>query len=186
MAILNLRLDWIRLLDQLKARLEQNDARLAAELGLSRSMLAQVRSGHRQLPTAAKFTLLDRLGYAMTRGAVLAALPNDLTEAITQADNNRAHERVSEKACFEFLEFEFDQLSSEARKKFFDLLCELGECNRKTLADLLQMKATELREVERGNVRLHFLAKAAIYECFDSVGLSEVIDAIEPVQPPPG
>lgn len=186
MATLNLRLDWIRLLDRLKARLEQNDARLAAELGLSRSMLAQVRSGHRQLPTAAKFTLLDRLGYAMTRGAVLAALPNDLTDAITQADNNRAHERTSEKACFDFLEFEFDQLPSDARKKFFDLLCELGECNRKTLADLLRLKPAELREVERCEARLHFLAKAAIYECFDSVGLSDVIEAIEPTEPPQG
>ena len=124
--MLFLDIDWIAKLDLLRDRMSLNDSQVAAELGLSRSMLAQVRSGHRQLPTKAKLRLLDKLGYALTRGTVLAALSGELTETINEADNRRAQDRASLLACFNFLEDEFDRLGPGARKQFFDLLCALA------------------------------------------------------------
>lgn len=178
--MLFLDIDWIAKLDALRDRMSLNDSQMAAELGLSRSMLAQVRSGHRQLPTKAKLRLLDKLGYALSRGMVLAALSNELTETITEADNQRALDRASLLACFTFLEEEFDRLEPAAKKKFFDLLCELALCDRGKLGALLGLRAAELREVQGGDKHLHFLAKAAIYENFDSVELAKVIDQIAP------
>ncbi len=178
--MLYLDIDWIAKLDALRDQMSLNDSQVAAELGLSRSMLAQVRSGHRQLPTKAKLRLLDRLGYALSRGMVLATLSNELTETITAADNQRALDRASQLACFTFLEEEFDRLEPAAKKKFFDLLCDLGACDRGKLGALLGFRPTELREVQSGEKHLHFLAKAAIYENFDLVELAKVIDQIAP------
>ena len=180
--MLFLDIDWIAKLDALRDRMSLNDSQVAAELGLSRSMLAQVRSGHRQLPTKAKLRLLDKLGYALTRGMVLAALSNELTETITEADNQRAQDRASLQACFNFLEDEFDRLEPAMKKKFFDLLCELGSCDRGKLGALLSLRPAELRDVQGGDKRLPFLARAAIYETFDSVELARVIDKIAPTQ----
>lgn len=178
--MLFLDIDWIAKLDLLRDRMSLNDSQVAAELGLSRSMLAQVRSGHRQLPTKAKLRLLDKLGYALTRGTVLAALSGELTETINEADNRRAQDRASLLACFNFLEDEFDRLGPGARKQFFDLLCALAGCDRAKLCALMDVRPAELREVQAGNKRLHFLAKAAIYENFDSIGLAGVIDKVAP------
>lgn len=178
--MLFLDIDWIAKLDLLRDRMSLNDSQVAAELGLSRSMLAQVRSGHRQLPTKAKLRLLDKLGYALTRGTVLAALSGELTETINEADNRRAQDRASLLACFNFLEDEFDRLGPGARKQFFDLLCALAGCDRAKLCALMDVRPAELREVQAGNKRLHFLAKAAIYENFDSIGLAGVIDQVAP------
>ena len=178
--MLFLDIDWIAKLDALRDRMSLNDSQLAAELGLSRSMLAQVRSGHRQLPTKAKLRLLDKLGYALSRGMVLSALSNELTETITEADNQRALDRASQLACFTFLEEELDRLEPGARKKFFDLLCDLAACDRGKLGALLGLRPAELREVQGSDKRLHFLAKAAIYENFDSVELAKAIDQIAP------
>ena len=179
-SMLFLDIDWIAKLDTLKDRMALNDSQVAAELGLSRSMLAQVRSGHRQLPTKVRLQLLDRLGYALTRGAVLAALGNELTETITEADNKRAQDRTSLLACFNFLEDEFERLGPAARRQFFDLVCVLASCDRKKLGALMGVRPAELREVEAAERRLHFLAKAALYENFDSVELAGVIDQVMP------
>lgn len=173
-------IDWIAKLDTLRDRMSLNDSQLAAELGLSRSMLAQVRSGHRQLPTKAKLRLLDKLGYALTRGLALAALSNEVTETITEADNRRAQDRASLLVCFNFLEDEFDSLEPAKKKKFFDLLCDLATCDRADLAALLDLRPAELRDVQGGDKRLHFLAKAAVVDNFDCVELANVIDQITP------
>lgn len=178
--MLFLNIDWIAKLDALRARMSLNDSQLAAELGLSRSMLAQVRSGHRQLPTKAKLQLLDKLGYALTRGIALAALSSEVTATITEADNQRAQDRASLRVCFDFLEHEFDGLVPPVKTRFFELLCDLAACGRGELAALLQLQPAELRDVQRGEKRLHFLAKAALYENFDSIELAQVIDKITP------
>ena len=178
--MLKLRIDWIALLDKLKARLGLNDTELAGVLDISRSMLAQVRSGNRQLPTKVRLVVLDKLGYAVTRGTVLASLPNDLQEAITEADNRRAQDRAALKACSNFLEDEFNTLSPNARKLFLDRVCILGGCDRKTLAALMEVQPSELREIERGERKMHFLARSAIYENFDAVELTDVIEQVLP------
>lgn len=178
--MLFLNVDWIAKLDALRDRMSLNDSQLAAELGLSRSMLAQVRSGHRQLPTKTKLLLLDKLGYALSRGMALAALSNELTETITEADNRRAQDRASLDVCFRFLEDEFDGLEPAKKKKFFDLLCALAACDRGTLGALLGLRQAEFREVQTGDRRLHFLGKAAVYDNFDLVELAGVIDQIAP------
>lgn len=55
-----------------------NELQLAGAIGLSQSMLSQVRIGHRPLPTKAKIAVLDKLDYALTRNLVLSTLPGDV------------------------------------------------------------------------------------------------------------
>ncbi len=174
--MLNFRPDWPALLDKLKARLDLNETQLAATIGMSRSMLSQVRIDHRPLPTKAKFVVLDKLGYALTRNLVLSALPADVSETITEADNARAQQKALISGCMAFLEREFDRLDAASRRKFFSRLCEVGECDRKLLATALDLQPSDLQAIESASAQLPFWAKSALLENFDA---AEVTSAIE-------
>ena len=174
--MLNFRPVWPALLDKLKSRLDLNETQLAATIGMSRSMLSQVRIDHRPLPTKAKFVVLDRLGYALTRNLLLSALPADVSETITEADNARAQQKALTSGCRTFLEDEFDQLDAARRRRFFSRLCEAGECDRKLLATALDLRPSDLKAIESASARLPFWAKSALLENFDA---TEVTSAIE-------
>ena len=175
----NLRPRWPALLDKLKAELgDLNELQLAGAIGLSQSMLSQVRIGHRPLPTKAKIAVLDKLGYALTRNLVLSTLPGDVAEAIGDADNRRAKDRARLRTCMEFVDREFDLLAGHKKTKFIDALCENAECDRKTLAAALQLLPRELREIEQGTRQLPLWSKTAVFEHFDAPALSDLICAI--------
>lgn len=175
--MLNFRPDWPALLDKLKARLDLNETQLAATIGMSRSMLSQVRIDHRPLPTKAKFVVLDKLGYALTRNLVLSALPADVSETITEADNARAQEKALIAGCMTFLEKEFDQLDAAARRRFFSRLCVVGECDRRLLATALDLRPSDLRAIESASARLPFWAKSALLGNFDAAELTSAIES---------
>ena len=130
----NLTFDWRDLLDRLKNRLDLNEVQLAAQLGLSPSMLAQVRTSTRPLPGMARIRLLDKLGYALGRDAILPLLPESTHRAILVADNGRAQAHVAEAACKGFLENDVDGLPPSARTTFVDLLCRERKLNRRDLS----------------------------------------------------
>lgn len=80
---------WNARLDLLKTKMGWTDVAVARRLEMTPAMLGHVRAGRRLLPTAAKFRLLDALGYQMTRDLLLRLLPSDVGEAIRDADNLR-------------------------------------------------------------------------------------------------
>lgn len=174
--MLNARLNWPDLLDKLKAKFTLNETELAATIGLSRSMLSQVRIGHRPLPTRSKFVILDKLGYAMTRDLLLSALPSEVSETIAEADNARVQGKNDVASCANFLEEEFDRLDSAARRTFFSRLCELGDCDRKRLAVELEIRPADLKAIEAGTKRMPFWSRSAVLGKFEA---SEILSAIE-------
>lgn len=180
-SMLNFQPNWPALLDKLKLRLDLNETELAATIGLSRSMLSQVRIDHRPLPTKAKLVVLDRLGYVLTRGMVLSALPTELSATISEADNARAQEKAMVAVCRMFLEEDFDRLDPPARKRFVSQLCVVGECDRKVLAKALEIRPSDLRAIESAESKLPFWAKTALLDNFDAAELNSAIEkALDP------
>jgi hypothetical protein len=94
-------MDWVAKIDELKELLElKTDAEVGVALGLSRTMMSMVRTGRAELPAIAKFTLLDKLGYAKTRAGVIRVmgqvLPSEFAAKLIQADNERYRQKLSE------------------------------------------------------------------------------------------
>lgn len=184
--MINFQPNWPALLDKLKARFNLNETQLAATVGLSRSMLSQVRTDHRPLPTKAKLVVLDKLGYTLTRGVVLSVLPTELSATITEADNARVQERAMDTVCRVFLEEEFDRLEASARTRFFNQLCVLGECDRDVLIKVLQIQPSELFAIESAEAKLPFWAKTALFDNFDLAELTTAIGKALDLEPPIG
>ncbi|RFU45952.1 Crp/Fnr family transcriptional regulator [Paraburkholderia sp. DHOC27] len=68
--------DWTALFDDVKAKGQfGSDAQLADSLGLSRAQISAWRTGKSDLGTLTKLKLLDVLGHADLRAAVLSLLP---------------------------------------------------------------------------------------------------------------
>jgi len=68
--------DWNALFDEVKAKGQfGSDAQLADSLGLTRAQISAWRTGKSDLGTLTKLKLLDVLGYAELRSAVLSLLP---------------------------------------------------------------------------------------------------------------
>ena len=68
--------DWNALFDEVKAKGQfGSDAQLADSLGLTRAQISAWRTGKSDLGTLTKLKLLDVLGYADLRSAVLSLLP---------------------------------------------------------------------------------------------------------------
>lgn len=176
------RLDWGRLLDRLKMRMDLSDTALAAQIGLSKSMLSQCRTGARPLPLAAKYRLLDKLGYALTRDLILAALADEPREAITEADNKRAQRRAELLLLRRFLQDDVDELGVNARHAWYTglpgcidkdgLLADLS------LRDALDLSSKQLRDVEAGLTKLPFWSKAAVLNNFDHSKLVALIESL--------
>lgn len=169
-------------------RMDLSDTSLAAQIGLSKSMLSQCRSGARPLPLAARYRLLDKLGYALTRDLILAALGDEPREAITEADNKRAQRRAELSRLRRFLQDEVDELGQNARHAWYT---GLPECIDKdglladlSLGDALDLPAKQLKNVEAGLSKLPFWAKAAVLDNFDHSKLVALIESL-PMQPPP-
>ncbi len=94
-------MDWVAKIDELKELLElKTDAEVGVALGLSRTMMSMVRTGRAELPAIAKFTLLDKLGYAKTRAGVIRVmgqvLPSEFAAKLIQTDNERYRQKLSE------------------------------------------------------------------------------------------
>jgi transcriptional regulator with XRE-family HTH domain len=176
MRIVNI--DWGSTLDRLRARMSVNDSGLAEELGLSRSMLSQVRIGHRPLPFSAKLRLMNKLGYPLTVGTVLSCLSDEMKSDIStwcrKPSQELAHRRARH-TCFMFLQEGFARLDIQQRARFFGQLCSIAGCDLLDLRSLLHLEEAEFLDVTAGNRDLHFLAKTAIYDCFDSAELALVV-----------
>ena len=68
--------DWNALFDEVKAKGQfGSDAQLAESLGLTRAQISAWRTGKSDLGTLTKLKLLDVLGYADLRSAVLSLVP---------------------------------------------------------------------------------------------------------------
>ncbi len=94
-------MDWVGKIDELKDSLGlKTDAEAGVALGLSRTMMSMVRNGRAELPSIAKFTLLDKLGYARTRAGVIKVLeqvlPSEFAARLVQTDNERYRQKLSE------------------------------------------------------------------------------------------
>ena len=94
-------MDWVGKIDELKKSLGlKTDAEAGVDLGLSRTMMSMVRNGRAELPAIAKFTLLDKLGYARTRAGVIKVLgqvlPTEFAARLAQAGNERYRQELSE------------------------------------------------------------------------------------------
>ena len=82
--------EWTDRLDRLKARRKlESDVVLAYTVGISPAMLAHVRAARRPLPLPARFRLLDKLGYKMTRERIISALPDDAKAVIEEIENRQ-------------------------------------------------------------------------------------------------
>lgn len=89
---------WIRRLDQLKSRLSDGeegdegdvtDSVIAANLGISQSMISAARRGTGGLSPAAKFKLLDRLGYMAGKDILCDLLPAKAANRIKKFEKLR-------------------------------------------------------------------------------------------------
>ena len=92
---------WIRRLDQLKSRLSDGeegeeveevdvtDSVIAANLGISQSMISAARRGTGALSPAAKFKLLDRLGYMAGKDILCDLLPAKAANRIKKFEKLR-------------------------------------------------------------------------------------------------
>ncbi|MCU7805631.1 MAG: hypothetical protein KZQ96_20785 [Candidatus Thiodiazotropha sp. (ex Lucinoma borealis)] len=86
---------WIQCLDQLKLRLRDDksgdipDSVIAANLGISQSMISTARRGTGALSPAAKFKLIDRLGYMASRDLLCDLLPAKAADRIKKFDTLR-------------------------------------------------------------------------------------------------
>ena len=83
---------WLERMDELKARLGLTDVGLGRQLDITGVMVGHVRGGRSALPTTARIRLLDKLGYTITREALLLLLPEAQRELVRAADNHRAAE----------------------------------------------------------------------------------------------
>jgi transcriptional regulator with XRE-family HTH domain len=179
-----LRIDWFQLLDSLKERMSLTETALAASVGLSRSMLSQCRGGGRPLPLHAKFRLLDKLGYTLTRDLMLAALSDESRDAVLEADNGRAMRRAERAVLKNFLESQLDSLSPEARDAWFGGLRKLFRDGTQfgaaeSLEEALELSETEMYSVERGHMRLPFWSRSALLEHGEQSKLIALIDSIQ-------
>lgn len=85
---------WVERIDQLKERVgHSSDMQLAADLLISRQFLSDIRSGKSPIPVGLKFKIADRLGYEMTRDALLELLPDQVANAIRKKDHQRSQRR---------------------------------------------------------------------------------------------
>lgn len=76
-------INWLDLLNRLKQQGKlTTEASLANLLAIPGSTLAEVRSGRRQLPTAAKLNLLTELGVPLSEEALILAFPEKLIKAV--------------------------------------------------------------------------------------------------------
>lgn len=178
-----LEVDWSQQLDRLKERLSLSETALAASIGLSKSMLSQCRAGARPLPLHAKFRLLDKLGYALTRDLMLAALTDDSRDAVVEADNRRALRRAERAVVKHFLEAELDHLEPRQKaawysglRSIFRDIAQFGSAG--ALEDALDLSESELYAVERGQMRLPFWSRTAVLESCDHSALVKLIDSL--------
>ena len=75
--------DWIDMLNRLKVQSKlTTEASLAKLLEIPASTLAVVRSGKRQLPTAAKINVFTELGVPLSEESLLLSFPADLVDAV--------------------------------------------------------------------------------------------------------
>jgi len=88
---------FISHLDDLKERRDLSDAELADIVGLpNRQYLSKIRRGEKDIPTEVKLQVWNLLGYAWTRDAALALLPERFRERLKVADNKRNRPKIKE------------------------------------------------------------------------------------------
>ena len=81
---------WIRRLNQLSAMLEGvPDSTIAANLGISQSMISATRSGKGVLSPGAKLKILDSLGYMAGRDLLCDLLPPQAAKRLKRYENLR-------------------------------------------------------------------------------------------------
>lgn len=86
-------MNWVEKLNQLKEQRQYTDTELAAQLGISKTFLADLRAGRRPFPPGVRFSILDMLGFDMTRDTLLMLLPDELREKITAFEIARGKKR---------------------------------------------------------------------------------------------
>lgn len=81
---------FISHLDDLKERRDLSDAELADIVGLpNRQYLSKIRRGEKDIPIEVKLQVWNLLGYAWTRDAVLALLPERFRDRLKVAYKKR-------------------------------------------------------------------------------------------------
>lgn len=89
---------WIAKIDQVKKELKiDSDAKLAANLGISRQSIQKLRAGDIELSAENKAKIWDRLGYLHTRNRALLLLPKSVAEFVRNLDNERGR-KIAEEA----------------------------------------------------------------------------------------
>jgi hypothetical protein len=84
------------LLDAFKTKFGiETDADLAYVFDVTRPQVADWRAGHRPIPMLIKWRLLDHLGYAWVRDAVLHFVAEDEHRVFKQRDSERMLERAA-------------------------------------------------------------------------------------------
>ncbi|WP_425953295.1 hypothetical protein [Ralstonia pseudosolanacearum] len=167
-------IDWICAMESLRTQNAWGDADLSAAISLSTSMINQCRSGRRPLPPSARIRVLSHLGFEITRDRLLSVVPDEIREAVLEADASSAFTRSA--LVDRFLD-ELDEMDS-GRTLAGSFLQGLADLSGKPLHDLgrsLNLSAEETDRVCAGRLRLPFRAKRAITEKFGGNELGSLI-----------
>lgn len=85
---------WVECIDRCMKEFEvQTDAEFSRYMGISDSLIASVRTGDRELNLAAKFKILDKLGYTASRNLLSNLLPVGLRKSFLEVDKTRFRRR---------------------------------------------------------------------------------------------
>ena len=81
---------WVARIEQIKEKMDVNsDYELARALSISPTMLSNQRAGKDGLSSVAKIKILDKLGYAVARDALVSLLPPRIRKKFVDFDNLR-------------------------------------------------------------------------------------------------
>ncbi|WP_432263092.1 helix-turn-helix domain-containing protein [Cupriavidus sp. TMH.W2] len=167
-------IDWVRAMETLRIENGWSDADLGRSIRLSSSMITQCRTGRRPLPPAARIRVLSGLGFEITRDRLLGVVPDEIREAVMEADVNSSFTRST--LVDRYLDELDDVMEVDAGAgPFLRGLANLCGKDFYDLGRALALSPDEIDSVCSGKTRLPFRAKRAITERFGANELGSLI-----------
>ena len=86
---------WLKALNSLKEKLDlDEDYQVSSILCIHPTELSKFKNSDHELSSSAKYALLDKLGYLITRNSMFYVLPTKLREKLIKFDNERAKKKI--------------------------------------------------------------------------------------------